>query len=124
MHSFLRSSQVIWYSSDFWCVDGLCPGGCFYVLSRKYFCSSGYYDIWGFDTDDFCTVYFTAISRCEEIGVSALTILLGFFSGPVIFGAKGLLLGPILLVITETIIVEYMRYRISGHENFVPEKES
>ena len=60
----------------------------------------------------------------KKSGVSALTILLGFFSGPVIFGAKGLLLGPILLVITETIIVEYMRYRISGHENFVPEKES
>lgn len=54
-------------------------------------------------------------------GVSALTILLGFFSGPVIFGAKGLLLGPILFVIMETIIVEYTRYRISGHENEIPE---
>jgi predicted PurR-regulated permease PerM len=50
-------------------------------------------------------------------GVSALTILLGFFSGPIIFGTKGLLLGPILFVITETIIVGYMRYRISGHED-------
>ncbi len=49
-------------------------------------------------------------------GVSSLTILLGFFSGPVIFGAKGLLLGPILFVIMETIIVEYMRYRISKYE--------
>ncbi len=52
----------------------------------------------------------------KSAGVSALTILLGFFSGPIIFGAKGLLLGPILFVITETIIVEYMRYRISGNE--------
>lgn len=60
----------------------------------------------------------------KKSGVSALSILLGFFSGTVIFGAKGLLLGPILFVITETIIVEYMRYRISekeGLENSVSE---
>ena len=60
----------------------------------------------------------------KKSGVSALTILLGFFSGPVIFGAKGLLLGPILFVITETVIVEYMRYRVSekeGLENSVSE---
>lgn len=49
----------------------------------------------------------------KKSGVSSLSILLGFFSGPVIFGAKGLLLGPILFVIIETVIVEYMRYRIS-----------
>jgi predicted PurR-regulated permease PerM len=60
----------------------------------------------------------------KKSGVSALTILLGFFSGPVIFGAKGLLLGPILFVITETVIVEYMRYRISGHESIVSEEQS
>lgn len=60
----------------------------------------------------------------KKSGVSALTILLGFFSGPVIFGAKGLLLGPILLVIAETVIVEYMRYRISDIENPVPETPS
>lgn len=54
-------------------------------------------------------------------GVSSLTILLGFFSGPVIFGAQGLLLGPILFVIMETIIVEYMHYRISEHEKKIPE---
>ncbi len=53
----------------------------------------------------------------RKSGVSALSILLGFFSGPIIFGAKGLLLGPILFVITETVIVEYMRYRISGQEH-------
>lgn len=53
----------------------------------------------------------------KKSGVSALTILLGFFSGPIIFGAKGVLVGPILFVILETVIVEYMRYRISGQEN-------
>ncbi|MBU4245826.1 MAG: AI-2E family transporter, partial [Nanoarchaeota archaeon] len=50
----------------------------------------------------------------KKSGVSALTILLGFFSGPLIFGAKGLLLGPILFVMIETLIVEYMRYRIEN----------
>ncbi len=60
----------------------------------------------------------------RKSGVSALSILLGFFSGPIIFGAKGLLLGPILFVITETVIVEYMRYRISGHEIVVSEEQS
>ena len=54
-------------------------------------------------------------------GVSAITILLGFFSGPVIFGAKGLLLGPILFVIMETIIVGYVRYRISGLKDESPQ---
>lgn len=58
----------------------------------------------------------------KKSGVSALTILLGFFSGPVIFGAKGVLLGPILFVIMETIIVEYMRYRISGTEKIVTDE--
>ncbi len=53
----------------------------------------------------------------KKSGVSALTILLGFFSGPVIFGANGLILGPILFVIMETIIVEYMRYRILEKQN-------
>ncbi|NJD78393.1 MAG: AI-2E family transporter [Candidatus Methanoperedens sp.] len=60
----------------------------------------------------------------KSAGVNALTILLGFFSGPIIFGAQGLLLGPILFVITETIIVEYMRYRISGHTNAVSKEQS
>jgi predicted PurR-regulated permease PerM len=60
----------------------------------------------------------------KKSGVSALTILLGFFSGPIIFGANGLLLGPILLVITETVVGEYMRYRISGYKNFIPDKQS
>ncbi len=49
----------------------------------------------------------------KKSGASPLTILLGFFAGPVIFGAKGLLLGPILFVMAETIIVEYIQYRIA-----------
>lgn len=60
----------------------------------------------------------------RKSGVSSLTILLGFFSGPVIFGAKGMILGPIIFVILETIIVEYVRYRISEHENLVSAEQS
>lgn len=65
----------------------------------------------------FIPVFLQPYLGAKKSGVSALTILLGFFSGPVIFGAKGVLLGPILFVIIETIIVEYMRYRISGHDS-------
>lgn len=50
----------------------------------------------------------------RKSGVSQLTIFLGFFSGPLIFGAGGLLIGPILFVIAETVIVEYMKYRIAN----------
>ncbi len=68
------------------------------------------------------TVYIPFILQpylgAKKSGVSAPTILLGFFSGPIIFGAKGLLLGPILFVIIETIIVEYMHYRVSEKEEF------
>jgi len=54
----------------------------------------------------------------KKAEVSPITILLGFFSGPIIFGVKGLLLGPIIFVVAETVIVEYMRYRISeGTQN-------
>src|SRR3990172_675641 len=60
----------------------------------------------------------------NKTNLSAFTVLICFFSGPIIFGAKGLLLGPILFVLAETIIVEYMRYRISGHENVITEAQS
>lgn len=52
----------------------------------------------------------------ERGRVNPLTILLGFFSGPIIFGAKGVLLGPMLLVTVETVIHGYFKYRISKHE--------
>lgn len=50
----------------------------------------------------------------RKSGVSQLTIFLGFFSGPLIFGAAGLLIGPILFVMAETVIIGYMKYRIAN----------
>ena len=44
--------------------------------------------------------------------VSPLTLLLGFFSGPLVFGAKGVILGPVLLVVVQTVIREYAEFRI------------
>ncbi len=43
--------------------------------------------------------------------VHPLTILLGFFGGPMILGFKGFLLGPLILVIAETVIKEYIDLR-------------
>ncbi|MCX9085451.1 MAG: AI-2E family transporter [Candidatus Methanoperedens sp.] len=53
----------------------------------------------------------------KQSDVSPLTIFLGFFSGPIIFGAKGILLGPIILVVVNTIIYEYMEFRIENEKN-------
>lgn len=44
--------------------------------------------------------------------VHPLTILLGFFGGPIIFGLKGFLLGPAILVMAETVFKEYFRHRM------------
>lgn len=44
--------------------------------------------------------------------VHPLTILIGFFGGPLVFGAIGFLIGPIVLVIVETVIVSYMKFNI------------
>lgn len=49
--------------------------------------------------------------------VHPLTILLGFFAGPIVFGINGFLLGPILLVILDTVVMSYMKYCIEGDEN-------
>ena len=46
--------------------------------------------------------------------VHPLTILLGFFGGPIVFGINGFLIGPILLVILDTVVMSYMKYRIEG----------
>jgi predicted PurR-regulated permease PerM len=35
----------------------------------------------------------------------------------IIFGAKGILLGPIILVVVHTIIYEYMAFRIENEKN-------
>jgi predicted PurR-regulated permease PerM len=53
----------------------------------------------------------------RQSDVNPLTIFIGFFSGPIIFGAKGLLLGPIILVVAHTIIQEYMAFRIENEKN-------
>lgn len=45
--------------------------------------------------------------------VHPLTIFLGFFGGPILFGVKGFLLGPIILVIAETVIKGYAHYNIA-----------
>lgn len=52
----------------------------------------------------------------KQSDVNPLTIFLGFFSGPIIFGAKGMLLGPIILVVVHTIIHEYMAFRIENEK--------
>ncbi|MCK4967624.1 MAG: AI-2E family transporter [Candidatus Aenigmarchaeota archaeon] len=44
--------------------------------------------------------------------VHPLTILLGFFGGPVLFGMMGFIIGPIILVIAETVIRSYMDLKI------------
>lgn len=53
----------------------------------------------------------------KQSDVNPLTIFLGFFSGPIIFGAKGMLLGPIILVVVHTIIHEYMVFRIENEKS-------
>ena len=53
----------------------------------------------------------------RQADVNQLTLLIGFFSGPIIFGAKGLLLGPIIFVVVQTIIHEYIILRTEIEKN-------
>jgi predicted PurR-regulated permease PerM len=53
----------------------------------------------------------------KQSDVNPLTIFIGFFSGPIIFGAKGMLLGPIIFVVVHTIIHEYMAFRVENEKN-------
>jgi len=53
----------------------------------------------------------------KKSGVSPLTVLLGFFAGPAVFGAKGLILGPVLLVVIQTAIREYVAFKIKREAN-------
>jgi predicted PurR-regulated permease PerM len=53
----------------------------------------------------------------RQADVNQLTLLIGFFSGPIIFGAKGLLLGPIIFVVVQTIIHEYITFRTDNEKN-------
>ena len=49
--------------------------------------------------------------------VHPLTILLGFFGGPVLFGMIGFILGPIILVVAETVIKSYVNLKIENASN-------
>ncbi|MFZ3167512.1 MAG: AI-2E family transporter [Candidatus Methanoperedens sp.] len=53
----------------------------------------------------------------KQADINPLAIFIGFFSGPIIFGAKGLLLGPIIIVVVQTIIYEYITFRIDEKES-------
>jgi len=53
----------------------------------------------------------------KQSDVNPLAIFVGFFSGPIIFGAKGLLIGPIIAVVLQTIIHEYIIFRIENEKN-------
>ncbi|MFH1127172.1 MAG: AI-2E family transporter [archaeon] len=54
--------------------------------------------------------------------VHPMTIILGFIGGPLIFGTSGFLIGPILLVIVETVIVSYMKFNINLEKKEQKEK--
>ncbi len=53
--------------------------------------------------------------------VHPMTIIIGFFGGPLVFGVSGFLIGPILLVIAETVIVSYMKFNIDINKNKIDE---
>lgn len=53
----------------------------------------------------------------KQSDVNPLAIFIGFFSGPIIFGAKGILIGPIIFVVVQTIIHEYIIFRIENEKN-------
>lgn len=53
----------------------------------------------------------------KQSDVNPLAIFIGFFSGPIIFGAKGLLIGPIIFVVVQTIIYEYIMFRTESEKN-------
>lgn len=48
----------------------------------------------------------------RKTGVSPLTIFLGFFSGPIIMGATGMIVGPIVFVLAETVLKEYIEFKV------------
>ncbi|NOR85847.1 AI-2E family transporter [archaeon] len=49
--------------------------------------------------------------------VHPLTILLGFFGGPALFGMIGFIFGPIILVVAETVIKSYINLKIENTPN-------
>jgi predicted PurR-regulated permease PerM len=59
----------------------------------------------------------------KQSDVNPLAIFIGFFSGPIIFGAKGMLIGPIIFVVVQTIIHEYIVFRIENEKNALSYEE-
>ena len=49
--------------------------------------------------------------------VHPMTIIIGFFGGPLVFGVNGFLIGPIVLVIAETVLVSYMKFHIDSNKD-------
>ena len=52
----------------------------------------------------------------KQSDVNPLSILIGFFSGPIIFGPKGVIIGPIVFVVVQTIVHEYIAFRIDNEK--------
>lgn len=48
----------------------------------------------------------------KKANVNPLTIFLGFFAGPIVMGAPGIIIGPIVFVLVETVLKEYADYII------------
>ncbi len=49
----------------------------------------------------------------RKANVNPLTIFLGFFAGPIVMGAPGIIIGPIVFVLVETVLKEYADYIIA-----------
>ncbi len=48
----------------------------------------------------------------KQAKVHPLTVILGFFGGPIIFGVIGFIVGPTIMVVFETIVKEYYDYYV------------
>lgn len=53
----------------------------------------------------------------KQARVHPLTVILGFFGGPIIFGVIGFVIGPAIMVIFETIVKEYYDYYVLKESN-------
>jgi len=53
----------------------------------------------------------------KQARVHPLTVILGFFGGPIIFGVIGFVIGPAIMVIFETIVKEYYDYYVLRENN-------
>lgn len=49
-----------------------------------------------------------------KTGVNPLTVFLGFFSGPLVMGPAGIIVGPIVFVVAETVVKEYINFEVQN----------